>query len=200
MLYKTKKNFERFEDIASFIKQTEKENVYLLDIGAKDGSLIYFLDSNFNYKAVDLNEEAVLKMKKRYINASVGNAEKLDFPDGCFDYVIMGEVLEHIPNIGLVLTEANRILKDDGYFIFSVPNGELKTRIYYFFKHFLKNIFQLKKEKNKKYNPKLGGHIHMFNIKHLTLLMKTFNFEVDEYIGHKANHEYIVMRCKKNVY
>ena len=49
MLYKTKKNFERFEDIASFIKQTEKENVYLLDIGAKDGSLIYFLDSNFNF-------------------------------------------------------------------------------------------------------------------------------------------------------
>jgi 2-polyprenyl-3-methyl-5-hydroxy-6-metoxy-1,4-benzoquinol methylase len=103
-------------------------------------------------------------------------------------------VLEHTPNTGLVLKEIHRILKDNGEFIVSVPNGELKTRMYLL----LKKLHKLPLVKKLDKQPAaLGGHIHMFNIGHLKLLMKTYNFVVDEYIGRNASDEYIIMRCRK---
>jgi SAM-dependent methyltransferase len=58
--------------------------------------------------------------------ARVGHAQKIPWPDGEFDAVIMTEVLEHLDSatIGQALEETARILKPSGYFLGTVPADE----------------------------------------------------------------------------
>jgi len=49
--------------------------------------------------------------------------EDLRFPNNSFDYVCMGDVLEHIPNPILGLKECQRVLKDNGTLFVLVPNN-----------------------------------------------------------------------------
>lgn len=50
-----------------------------------------------------------------------GDVLDLDFPDGSFDVYISCEVLEHVPDIDVLLSEAARILKKGGRFIATFP-------------------------------------------------------------------------------
>lgn len=49
------------------------------------------------------------------------DGKTLPFPDGSFDAVVSFEVLEHVFNIGDVLTEIARVLKPRGKFLLSIP-------------------------------------------------------------------------------
>lgn len=62
----------------------------------------------------------------------------LTFPDSEFDIVLSLDVLEHIPDYKKALGEIYRVLKDDSYFIFSVP----------FYMHSEKNTVRAKIENN----------------------------------------------------
>jgi len=50
------------------------------------------------------------------------NKEKIPIEDGTFDIIIAGEVLEHLNNPYKALREFNRILKDKGSLVITVPN------------------------------------------------------------------------------
>jgi ubiquinone/menaquinone biosynthesis C-methylase UbiE len=52
---------------------------------------------------------------------TVGDAERLPFPDASFDVVICSEVLEHLPDVDVALAEITRIVKPGGKFACSVP-------------------------------------------------------------------------------
>ena len=52
----------------------------------------------------------------------VGNLEQLDFPDASFDFVLLNEVIEHVPNQDLVFPEALRVLKPGGMMAVFAPN------------------------------------------------------------------------------
>lgn len=56
------------------------------------------------------------------------NIEKIDFPDGSFDFVVANHVLEHVDD-RVALLEIHRILRHQGLFIVSVPivGGWAKT-------------------------------------------------------------------------
>jgi len=54
-------------------------------------------------------------------------AEEIAYEDESFDTVIAGQVLEHVINPRVVLTEAMRVLKPGGKFLCSVPDGYNKT-------------------------------------------------------------------------
>lgn len=49
------------------------------------------------------------------------NLESLTFPDGAFDVVVNSDVLEHVADVDLALSEVRRILKPGGYHVFTVP-------------------------------------------------------------------------------
>src|SRR5574341_379520 len=51
-----------------------------------------------------------------------GYGERLPFPDGCFDLVYSINVMEHVSDPGLVLSEAIRVLKSGGFLHFTIPN------------------------------------------------------------------------------
>ncbi|AZU03893.1 type 11 methyltransferase [Glycocaulis alkaliphilus] len=52
---------------------------------------------------------------------TVGDAGRLPFADNSFDAVICSEVLEHLPDVPLALSEIDRVLKPGGKFALSVP-------------------------------------------------------------------------------
>ena len=58
---------------------------------------------------------------QRSASVTAGDAGRLPFPADCFDRIICSEVLEHVPDPDLVLSEISRILKPGGLFIASVP-------------------------------------------------------------------------------
>ena len=51
----------------------------------------------------------------------MGDVRTLPYPDETFDLVVAVEVLEHIPDPEVGLTEAIRVLKPGGYAIIALP-------------------------------------------------------------------------------
>ena len=186
-----KNNIPRYMKTAKFIKKSGP----LLDIGARTAVLRNYLHMKVAYHVIDIDKKTIEKLREDGVPAMLANAEEIPQVSKFYSTVVMGEVLEHIPNMGLVLQQVHRVLKDDGEFIISVPNGELKTRLYLALKRFYKIPFIKKCEKRE---PTYGGHIHMFNKRHLQVLMKTYNFVIDECINGMKD-EYIIMRCSKDV-
>ena len=57
-------------------------------------------------------------------------ADSLPFPDGSVDVVVCNQVLEHLKNIWLPMSEMHRVLRLGGHAILSVPNlGSLHNRV-----------------------------------------------------------------------
>lgn len=64
----------------------------------------------------------VLASSEAGVPLVLGYGEHLPFPDGCFDLVYSINVMEHVANPGMVLSEALRVLKRGGFLHFTIPN------------------------------------------------------------------------------
>ncbi|MDD5190262.1 MAG: methionine biosynthesis protein MetW, partial [Dehalococcoidales bacterium] len=83
--------------IASLIE----EGSSVLDIGCGDGNLLEYLKKERKAipYGIDVSAKAVSLTNKRGIDASVADLTKDDFQlPGTYDYAIISEVLEHLPN------------------------------------------------------------------------------------------------------
>ena len=99
----------------------------LLDIGcgvsplatmvAKYGDEVY---------AVDFADELIELLKERYpyVHYAVADFNALPFEDGFFQYVVLGEILEHSASPIKLLEEAFRVLKKGGRLALSTPLEE----------------------------------------------------------------------------
>lgn len=61
-------------------------------------------------------------------NAKVMDAEQIKFNEK-FDVVFAGELIEHLPNPGLFLKAAQKVLKPDGLIVLSTPNTFSASKI-----------------------------------------------------------------------
>ena len=129
-LYSPLKVYE-FKEILKDFKFSKKE--VILDIGCGDGLQTIILGKKVKtIYGIDIDKELVLKAKIRsyllknkinsyFINKSI---EEANFESEYFDKVISICVLEHIKNYTKVLKESYKILKENGYLIFSVDAFE----------------------------------------------------------------------------
>src|SRR3990167_8970016 len=76
--------------------------------------------------ALDHGPELVAYFKNLYpeVDYVVGDAYRLPFADNTFDYVVGGEILEHLDNPKMFIQEVFRILKPGGTFAISTPLEE----------------------------------------------------------------------------
>ena len=75
---------------------------------------------------LDLADTLIEKLKKEYrdINYIVGDGNNLPFKDDYFDYLVIGEFLEHMEDPEKTLTELFRVIKKGGVLALSVPNRD----------------------------------------------------------------------------
>ena len=96
----------------------------MLDIGCGVGPLRRWLAvSEFRIVGLDLSEEAVTEAARHYDICEVGDVEEpWAFEPESFDGVHAGAVMEHVLDWHRPLNEANRVLRDAGLLLVSVPN------------------------------------------------------------------------------
>jgi len=93
----------------------------VLDVGCGTGR---FLGTVTNV-GVDFAPKMVEIARRKGRPVVLADATNLPFEDGSFDHVVIMHLLMHVPDVGDVLSEASRVVKDGGSVVFDVPN---KTR------------------------------------------------------------------------
>jgi SAM-dependent methyltransferase len=101
------------------------------------------------------------------LNVVQGDLKDASYPDAFFDYVHVNNVLEHVLDPISLLQECRRIIKPDGIFFLSVPNG---------FNDSL-DLINFWKEETKPARSK-NGHIFFFPSVTLLMFFKQIGFEV----------------------
>jgi 2-polyprenyl-3-methyl-5-hydroxy-6-metoxy-1,4-benzoquinol methylase len=101
----------------------------LVDLATLDSlvpSIAHRLYPHAEIWGIDLAEQAVMEMRRKfpYINYEVRDVYDTKFKDGEFDYVVAGEVLEHLEHPERFLKESVRILKPGGTLALSTPLNE----------------------------------------------------------------------------
>ena len=106
----------------------------VLDIGCSEGILAVLLArEGFSVLGIDVNSDALgyadhlLKSENEFVQSKVefvhGDVINADLTEGCFDTVVLGEVLEHVLQPELMLERAFAYLKPGGVFVMTTPFG-----------------------------------------------------------------------------
>lgn len=110
---------------------------------------------------VDIDEDGIRILREDGYNVEVADAEALDM-DEKFDYIVAGELIEHLENPGNFLNSAKSRLKEDGKLIISTPNPwcwpRLKRLVY---------------SKEVHCNPE---HTHYYDRRTLRLMLERYGF------------------------
>lgn len=93
----------------------------VLDLGCGFGGFAQALkDSGAQVVALD-SSARVLKGLSRELRPVCGDALRLPFPDGSFDFVFCASLIEHVPDPHRLFGEIRRVLRDGGWCYLSFP-------------------------------------------------------------------------------
>ncbi len=161
------------------------KNKKILDVGCYDGLYSsYLMQGGNEVYGVDASFNAVELAKKKGIKAKVADLEKkFEYPDGFFDVIHAGEVIEHLYDTDIFIKECNRVLKIGGLLVITTPNTvSLPRRILYLLgngKYFeASNTFSTEERS--------VGHIRFFT----KMLLKKF-VEYNGFILKKFTSDYV---------
>lgn len=103
----------------------------LLDMGCLDSQVIKMAYKRYpkaELWGIDVAENAVWKMQKKHPFATFDIQDLYDtsFPDNTFEYIVLGEVMEHLEEPQKAINEALRILRPGGWLAISTPLEEVR--------------------------------------------------------------------------
>jgi SAM-dependent methyltransferase len=102
----------------SILAKAVKRDSHWLDVGCG----LRPFESSFahaRYTGIDVKVSGRAENLKRPDKFFDG--EKIPYEDRLFDGILCTQVLEHAENLDMLLPECNRVLKDNGYFVVSMP-------------------------------------------------------------------------------
>lgn len=173
------KNF--FHELLSKNKLRAKAGGKLLDVGCGMG---FFLEVarewDWDAHGVEISPYAVRYCKERlHFEVHCGTLESANYPKDYFDIVTAFDFLEHIRSLSSFLSEAKRVLREDGLFIALVPN-------------YNSLVFQLDRNICKWMKLPLSNvpeHLTYFTPSSLRRLLEESGFRVDKLSTSDANDE-----------
>jgi SAM-dependent methyltransferase len=94
-----------------------------LEVGCAAGAFLNAVrNEGYEVTGVELSQEASERARSDYgLNVIQGDLLQANFPDGSFDVVYMGDVLEHLPDPLRTAREVHRILRPGGVLAVEVP-------------------------------------------------------------------------------
>lgn len=99
----------------------------LIDLGCDDGDMTMKIARKLQSKditGIDIIEDELIKAKEKKIKTyKMDLNNKLEFKDESFDVIHANQVIEHIADVDLFMSEIKRILKKGGYVIISTENA-----------------------------------------------------------------------------
>lgn len=113
-------------DLMQLMQHDSKSSIRVLEIGCGAGvtlGRIQYCYPNAEVYGIELVDE-VASLGAVNFDIICGNIESMDLPyeQEYFDYIIFGDVLEHLVNPALVLEKVRTYLKKGGYVLASIPN------------------------------------------------------------------------------
>lgn len=117
-------------DCALNVIKEEKITENLLEVGCGEGIFLERLKDQCHAVGIDLNKNAIDKLKKKGIEGYALSVENyIKSADSMeFDCVVLFNLLEHLANPKEFIEYIGKTLKKDGILIISVPNTERRTR------------------------------------------------------------------------
>jgi ubiquinone/menaquinone biosynthesis C-methylase UbiE len=150
--------------LASFVAGLP-EAEHVLDLGCGDGRLSLLLRAG-SLTAADVSGVAVRRASARLPDAEVtlvGVDEPLPFVDNEFELVLCTEVLEHVRDVQLFLSEVRRVLRPGGGLALTTPAW---------------SRWRMLREFHRELDP-LSPHIRFFTRESLAELLDAMGFKVD---------------------
>ena len=99
----------------------------LIDLGCDDGVWTMQLAARAGTTdvwGVEIVPERAAAAEQRGVQVTRGDlAERLPFPDASFDLLHANQVIEHVPDVDLFVSEVTRVLRPGGRAILSTENG-----------------------------------------------------------------------------
>lgn len=89
---------------------------YLGEIFKKNGCWVAGIESDCN------RARQAQGLLDGFVKADIESLEKLDYPEGFFDCIVLADVLEHLRRPDAALILFRRYLNDNGYLVVSIPN------------------------------------------------------------------------------
>ena len=108
-----------------FCFPSNMRNKKVVSIGSGPGVDIKFLVAKNEVHAIDISEKVLSMARSLGMHThslDLNNIKQLPFEDQSVDIVVATDILEHLFDPLKLLIEARRILKENGFAIFSVPN------------------------------------------------------------------------------
>lgn len=101
----------------------------ILDIGCGDGLFAYILFSEQIDTGIDMNIRELERAQElgAYNELIAAEGDSIPKPDGFYKTIMSNSVLEHIPDLGPVFNEINRLLAPDGKFYMTVPTPDFEN-------------------------------------------------------------------------
>lgn len=118
-----------------------------LDVGCGGGfSSEFMANRGVRVSGIDQSLKCIIKAQEHAASSGLeidyqhGFVEALPYPDNTFDTVICVDVLEHVADLHLAISEISRVLKPQGLFLFDTINRNFKSKLVMIW--LLENILQ----------------------------------------------------------
>jgi len=162
----------------------------ILDVGCGNGFLLNELSNSLPKSSLTGVDVYTIPKNKRWSYKKADITKGLPFDNSSFDCVIIGEVIEHVPDPDFLLKETYKVLQKNGTLIISTPNlVSWANRLLV-----LAGVQPLFTETSSekvlgRFHPVLGqggkvqGHLKIFTFKSLEELLQKEHFNVEKKMG-----------------
>jgi 2-polyprenyl-3-methyl-5-hydroxy-6-metoxy-1,4-benzoquinol methylase len=102
---------------------TQKPQGRLLDVGCSNGHFLFWAkQAGLEVVGVELNPATAEIAQKNGLSVSVGTIESATFEPSSFDFILMGDLIEHVTNPRAVIQAASKLLRPGGLLVLVTPN------------------------------------------------------------------------------